>query len=174
MLSFDLSVQARYSDKNFKNYVVDFEFDQDDILYSDDIIDEMESELEITIEDVENIQYEILDTTFPVDILDTYNAESYDDIIDRINDIKVFDREDLINMYYDGDPDAMPYPMSELDDKLEGYTPTYIIEKALYGDFSTNDDYFIFDSYDNLVSLTEKEKQENEDYYIEEVIKDRF
>lgn len=39
MLSFDLSVQARYSDKNFKNYVVDFEFDQDDILYSDDIID---------------------------------------------------------------------------------------------------------------------------------------
>ena len=54
------------------------------------------------------------------------------------------------------------YDMSEFDDIIEAIdlSPTELICKVQYGDFNTNDDYFAFDSLENLVSYSEYEYEE--------------
>ena len=60
------------------------------------------------------------------------------------------------------------FDMSELDDMLDGYSPTDIIDKVNYGEhFSTNDVYFIFDGYDNLYSMNEGEYEDKIILYTE-------
>ena len=48
-------------------------------------------------------------------------------------------------------------PMSELDDYLQDMSPYDILCKAQYGEFNIMDDYFSFDSLENLTSFTEYE-----------------
>lgn len=46
------------------------------------------------------------------------------------------------------------FDMSELDYMLESYTPREIADMVNYGKhFSTNDEYFTFDGYNNLYSM---------------------
>ena len=54
------------------------------------------------------------------------------------------------------------YDMSEFDDIIEAVdlSPTELICKVQYGDFNPNDDYFAFDSLENLVSYQEYEYEE--------------
>ena len=54
------------------------------------------------------------------------------------------------------------YDMSEFDDIIEAIdlSPTELICKVQYGDFNPNDDYFAFDSLENLVSYQEYEYEE--------------
>ena len=54
------------------------------------------------------------------------------------------------------------YDMSEFDDIIEAIdlSPTELICKVQYGDFNPNDDYFTFDSLENLVSYQEYEYEE--------------
>ena len=54
------------------------------------------------------------------------------------------------------------YDMSEFDDIIEAIdlSPTELICKVQYGDFNPNDDYFAFDSLENLVSYSEYEYEE--------------
>lgn len=50
------------------------------------------------------------------------------------------------------------FDMSELDEILESYSPTEIIDMVNYGKhFSTNDEYFTFDGYNNLYSMNYNE-----------------
>ena len=70
-----------------------------------------------------------------------------------------------------GDPDRELRPMEELDELAECYgdwaKPTYILERAFYGyrysrdddgrkeEFNPNDEYFTFNGYGNLVSVSD-------------------
>ena len=58
--------------------------------------------------------------------------------------------------------DLAVYDMSEFDDIIEAIdlSPTELICKVQYGDFNPNDDYFAFDSLENLVSYQEYEYEE--------------
>ena len=50
------------------------------------------------------------------------------------------------------------FDMSELDEILESYSPTEIIDMVNYGiHFSTNDEYFTLDGYNNLYSMNYNE-----------------
>ena len=64
--------------------------------------------------------------------------------------------------------DLAVYDMSEFDDIIEAIdlSPTELICKVQYGDFNPNDDYFAFDSLENLVSY--------EEYEYEELIRDNI
>ena len=54
------------------------------------------------------------------------------------------------------------YSMYEFDDVIGclELSPTELICKVQYGDFNPNDDYFAFDSLENLVSYSEYEYEE--------------
>ena len=54
------------------------------------------------------------------------------------------------------------YDMNEFDDIIEAIdlSPTELICKVQYGDFNPNDDYFAFNSLENLVSYQEYEYEE--------------
>ena len=56
---------------------------------------------------------------------------------------------------YDGNLDQFDiFEMDEFDGMLSGKTPTEIACSILYGDFSIDDEYFRFNAYDNLESLS--------------------
>ena len=63
--------------------------------------------------------------------------------------------------------------MELLDDYLIGLTPTEIANKIHYGDFNPNNDYFRFNGYANLVSLSQLEYEEELDSFEEEIV-ERF
>lgn len=174
MLNFDLKLEAKYSDDNFKNYSVDFDFDQDYLLSSDDIIDEMEEELEIDIEEIGNVQFNIIECSLPLEIEDEYNAESYDDIVERLRDILRYDEEQLLKEYYEYNPDELIYPLCDLDDMLYRKLPSEIVEMVVNGDYSSNDGYFTLDANENLISLNNHEKVALEQEHIKEMMKQRF
>ena len=58
------------------------------------------------------------------------------------------------NEYCDAnnDPDARIYCMDELDEILDGKTPTQILMMMHFGNFNPMDEYFRFDGYGNLES----------------------
>ena len=58
--------------------------------------------------------------------------------------------------------DLYVYDMDEFDYIIESsdLSPTELICKVQYGDFNPNDDYFTFDSLENLVSYQEYEYEE--------------
>lgn len=73
---------------------------------------------------------------------------------------------DNIRDYLEENPDVLVdianengesiYPMDDFDEIMDGMTPTDIAQKIYYGDgFNPNDDYFKFDGYENLKSLTD-------------------
>ena len=68
--------------------------------------------------------------------------------------------------------DLAVYDMSEFDDIIEAIdlSPTELICKVQYGDFNPNDDYFTFDSLENLVSYQEYEYEELIRDNIEEIV----
>lgn len=47
------------------------------------------------------------------------------------------------------------YNMCDFDEMMEGYTPTELAQRIFFGDFNINDDYFYFNGYANLESITE-------------------
>lgn len=56
---------------------------------------------------------------------------------------------------YDGCfEDAVYYDMDTFDELLDGYTPLEIAQMICFGDFNPNADYFRFDAYGNLESMT--------------------
>ncbi len=64
------------------------------------------------------------------------------------------------------------YDMCDFDDIIEcrDLSPTELIDKALYGDFTTNNDYFTFDGLDNLISYSEYEYEELVRDNIDEIV----
>ena len=62
------------------------------------------------------------------------------------------------------------YNMEDFDMVMEGYTPTELAERIFFGDFNPNDDYFYFNSYANLESITENDMFDHFEMIIDEVV----
>ena len=75
-------------------------------------------------------------------------------LVDYINDMKTEERVKLHNSYCEaaGYEDDRIYSMYELDELLEGRTPTDILSMGFYGDFRPQHDFFWFNGYGNLKS----------------------
>lgn len=89
-----------------------------------------------------------------------------------IEELETADLRDIVLAInsYDGYFNYLEWePMDELDTYLEGDTPTEIIQKAQYGDFNIDDDYFQFDGYGNLVSCDERDWDEQLEEHCDEI-----
>ena len=73
-------------------------------------------------------------------------------LVDYINDMKTEEIVELHNSYCEaaGYEDDRIYSMYELDEILEGRTPTDILSIGFYGDFRPHHDFFWFNGYGNL------------------------
>lgn len=52
------------------------------------------------------------------------------------------------------------YSMDEFDGIFEGHDPSYIVNRIHFGEYNPLDDYFTFDGYGNIKTLSEHEHQE--------------
>ena len=75
-------------------------------------------------------------------------------LVDYINDMNDDEAVELHNRYCEaaGYEDDIVYSMYELDEILEGRTPTDILSMGFYGDFRPQHDFFWFNGYGNLES----------------------
>ena len=73
-------------------------------------------------------------------------------LVDYINSMGVEEKIALHNSYCDaaGFEDDRIYSMYELDELLEGRTPTDILSIGFYGDFRPYHDFFWFNGYGDL------------------------
>lgn len=70
--------------------------------------------------------------------------------------------EDFIDDYGMGfiqelDPDKAIYSMDEFNDIMYGMSPWDVMCRVCFGDINLNDDYFIFNGYGNIETLSEYE-----------------
>ena len=75
-------------------------------------------------------------------------------LVDYINSMGIDEIVELHNSYCEsaGYEDDHIYSMYELDEILEGRTPTDILSMGFYGDFRPHHDFFWFNGYGNLKS----------------------
>ena len=75
-------------------------------------------------------------------------------LVDYINSMGIDEIVELHNSYCEsaGYEDDHIYSMYELDEILEGRTPTDILSMGFYGDFRPQHDFFWFNGYGNLKS----------------------
>ena len=80
--------------------------------------------------------------------------EKIKELVDYINSLDDDDLIELHNRYCEaaGCEDDRIYSMYELDEILEGRTPTDILCMGFYGDFRPQHDFFWFNGYGNLES----------------------
>ena len=80
--------------------------------------------------------------------------EKREKLVDYINSMKTDEIVELHNRYCEaaGYEDDRIYSMYELDEILEGRTPTDILSMGFYGDFRPHHDFFWFNGYGNLKS----------------------
>ena len=63
------------------------------------------------------------------------------------------------------------YNMDDFDEMMEeSYTPTELAQRIFFGDFNINDDYFYFNGYANLESITEYEMSDHFEIIIDEIV----
>ena len=75
-------------------------------------------------------------------------------LVDYINSMKTDEIVELHNRYCEaaGHEDDRIYSMYELDEIMEGRTPTDILSMGFYGDFRPQHDFFWFNGNGNLES----------------------
>ena len=81
-------------------------------------------------------------------------TEKRQKLVDYINGMGIEEKIALHNTYCDAANcmDDCIYAMDELDELLEGRTPTDILSMGFYGDFRPHHDFFWFNGYGNLES----------------------
>ena len=79
-------------------------------------------------------------------------TEKKQKLVDYINGMGIEEKIELHNTYCDaaGFEDDRIYSMYELDEILEGRTPTDILSMGFYGDFRPQHDFFWFNGYGDL------------------------
>ena len=71
---------------------------------------------------------------------------------------------------YDGNLDQFDiFEMDEFDEMLDGKTPTEIVNSIRYGGFASTDEYFRFNGYGNIESLSYADIEEELDSYLGEI-----
>lgn len=90
--------------------------------------------------------------------------------LDIANELSAYEPKDLLWVYYDNCPDYIIYPMWQLNEivNIEGKELTEIL--GMFKNFSMSDDYFAFDGYGNIYSLTSKEAREEEEIRIIDMV----
>ena len=80
--------------------------------------------------------------------------EKREKLVDYINSMKTDEIVELHNSYCEaaGYEDDHIYSMYELDEILDGRTPTDILCRSFYGNFNPRHDFFWFNNSCNLVS----------------------
>lgn len=89
-----------------------------------------------------------------------------------IDEMDVLDLRDVVIAVntWDGYFDWLAWEdMDNLNDILCGLEPSEIIDKVMYGDFNSNDDYFKFDGYGNLETCSELDMENELDEYRDEI-----
>ena len=86
------------------------------------------------------------------------NMETTRDVVNELNWYN--NCLDFLEVYY----------MEDLDEYLNGFEPTTILNKMFYGDFNPNNDYFKFNVYGNLESYNDWELREEYEMYMDEII----
>ena len=71
-------------------------------------------------------------------------------IIEILENLDDYEKLEIYNEYNDYD---YIYTMDNFDEIMSNATPTKIAMKIFYGDFRPNDNYFMFDGYENLESF---------------------
>lgn len=82
--------------------------------------------------------------------------------------------EELYRLYqdcasYDGSFDDI-YNMDDIDDLLVGLEPSRILSMGKYGNFNPHDDYFMFNGYGNLESMSEYDLEDHIGYHKDDII----
>lgn len=77
-----------------------------------------------------------------------------------------------INAYNGSIENLDIFEMDMFDDIMESFNPMEIALKIHYGDFNPNNDYFRFDGYANLESLTDLHLENELIDYEEEILKE--
>ena len=110
-------------------------------------------------------QYEKYGTVGHEEYIENYIHEEMEIDISMLSDYN----EWLSNNYPDD------YIYSDLEEMLEGYSTYQIIQKTYFGNFNFSDDYYRFNGYANIDSLTDteiiremKDNREFLEWYIEE------
>lgn len=167
MFEFIVEVSVKLKGKLIRK----FTFNEVEFLESAEILDEL------NLNECDEVKFVIEKTDLPVDIVDIYDAEEYDKIVERLLDVIGRDEDEqynILNDYYSSYPNDKIYEMGEIDDMLEGETPTGIILKTLNKNFSLDDPYFMLNGYGKLVSLDELKVSEKQDEYLRTYIRNNF
>lgn len=77
-----------------------------------------------------------------------------------------------INAYNGGMENLEMYEMEMFNDIMENFEPMEIALKTFFGDFNPNDDYFRFNGYANLESLSEFDLETELINYENEIIEE--
>lgn len=77
-----------------------------------------------------------------------------------------------INAYNGGMENLEMYEMEMFNDIMENFEPMEIALKTFFGDFNPNDDYFRFNGYANLESLSEFDLETELINYEDEIIEE--
>ncbi|KAA9290010.1 MULTISPECIES: antirestriction protein ArdA [Aerococcus] len=110
-------------------------------------------------------EYFITDYEAPFEIGEYTNLESLNNLACELEDIEEYE---LLEQYFEEYPDDRLYDMDELDEILYEFTPMDIVRMVHFGDFNFNDDYFTFDGYGNLESVSSYSADKHNDYIIKD------
>ena len=106
--------------------------------------------------------------------------EKYEKQKKAFEDLRDGEKITLLNKYMESAnyTDSMIYPMDEIDELLNGHTPYEISRLAFYGNkfgyerdnFNPNDEYFSFNGYGTLVSISGYDLDAYCDLYLDGMI----
>ena len=160
-VDFELKLTIK-SDK----YSSDLEVDNCTLDSSDGIAD--------TLDWFDGVNYELDDLSFVINDLSIseisdlreifkygkeYKWQDFDYLLDALFEISSIDEDEIVSDHFNHYPDEQIYSMEEFDSKMENMNCTArdAINMVRFGDFRLDDDYFKFDGYSNLKSLTESD-----------------
>lgn len=84
------------------------------------------------------------------------NENTFNKIIEVLDEMPIDELLQVYGEYCDGinNYDDYIYSMWEFSDIMYGQTADWIANRIFYGDFNPNDEYFKFDGYGNLKSIS--------------------
>ena len=100
---------------------------------------------------IENMNDDGKEEIFICDSEHSFISESTN--IEALIELSNCDRDEIIELA-SYEP---AYEIDMLDEILEGYTPTEIINMIHFGEYNPLDDYFIFDGYNNIKTMSDIE-----------------
>lgn len=92
--------------------------------------------------------------------------------IKALIELTQYEEFDVLEEYYQEYPDKIINDMSDFDDLFHGVDPIRIANTIHFGSYNPSHDYFTFDGYGNIETLSDYEKEEREQEYINYQIKE--